>query len=97
MNIGANIRNFRKENKLTLKELGYIAGISEQAISKYERGLRVPNAYVAYKIAKALEVTLEELITGYDRETAVTTIVRDIKSYRVYELLNELKRRGIII
>ena len=43
MNIGENIRNIRKKKNLTLKDLGNIINLSEQAIGQYERGERQPN------------------------------------------------------
>ena len=39
--IGQRIKKERKEKGLTLKDLGQAVGLSEQAISQYERGVRL--------------------------------------------------------
>jgi transcriptional regulator with XRE-family HTH domain len=66
LNIGENIRNIRKNQKLTLKELGIKISLSEQAIGQYERGEREPNIETLNKIANALEVSLNDLLKDTD-------------------------------
>lgn len=61
MNTGELIRKHRKEKKITMKELGKIVGVSEQAISQYERGLRNVNLETLIKISKALNVEINAL------------------------------------
>lgn len=56
------IRELRHEKGLTMKQVAIKAGVSEAAISLYERGLRKPTIVVAFKIAAALGVTVDELI-----------------------------------
>lgn len=42
MSIGNNIRNIRKKNGMTLKQIADIIGCSPQLISQYESGKRQP-------------------------------------------------------
>ena len=56
MGVGQNIKKFRKEKKITLKQLGNHLGISEQAVSQYEREIRTPNTKLVYRIAEFLNV-----------------------------------------
>ena len=56
------ILELRHAKGLTHKQVADKAGISEAAISLYERGLRKPTILTAYKLAEALGVTVDELI-----------------------------------
>lgn len=61
MSTGENIRRLRKEKKLTLKQLGNIVHLSEQAIGQYERGERKPNITTLQQIANALGIKVNQL------------------------------------
>lgn len=61
MKTGEKIREIRKQQKLSMKELGKRIGLSEQAISQYERGVRNISLEVLYAIANALNVSIEDL------------------------------------
>jgi putative transcriptional regulator len=56
------LRELRHIKGLTLKQVAQKAKVSESAMSLYERGKRNPNLVTAYRIAKALGVTVDELI-----------------------------------
>lgn len=64
--IGERIRRIRKENKITLKQLGTLINLSEQAVGQYERGERNPSWDTLKKIAAALNVPFIDLITTED-------------------------------
>lgn len=66
MNIGERIRHYRSKKKFTMKKLGEIIDLSEQAIGNYERGDRTPSTEVLIKIANALDVALIDII-GVDK------------------------------
>lgn len=70
MNIGDNIRKYRKENKkMSAKELANKVGLkSAQAILQYERGDRTPNIETLNKIATALNVEVQDLLTAKEAE-----------------------------
>lgn len=59
MNNGELIRNYRKRKKLTMKELGQKVGVSEQAISQYERSIRTPNVITLQKICSELNLPID--------------------------------------
>lgn len=61
MSTGENIRKLRKQKELTLKQLGNIVHLSEQAIGQYERGERIPNITILQQIANALNVDVNQL------------------------------------
>lgn len=83
--IGINIRKFRKEKKMTLKELGLKVNLSEQAIGQYERGERQPSLNTLYHICSALEINLNDLL-----ET--NTEVEKLKKFNKIQELNEEKK-----
>lgn len=62
------IKDIRKQNKMTQKELADLVGTSQAAISSYEKGTRRLGLETAQKIAIALEVSLDELWHGTDAE-----------------------------
>jgi Predicted transcription factor, homolog of eukaryotic MBF1 len=62
MNIGKNIKNFRKNKKLTQKQLADIIGVSVVTIQNYENGRREPNMETLKKIASALDIKLNDLL-----------------------------------
>ena len=61
-NIGANIRKHRKLKGYTIKELAEKAGLAYITIVKYEHGERNPKGYSLYKISKALDVCISDLV-----------------------------------
>lgn len=61
---GALIAQRRKEMNLTQKELAEIVGVSDRAISKWERGVGFPDVSLLEPLADALGVTLQELFQG---------------------------------
>ena len=67
--IGALIAQLRKEKSMTQRELGARLGVSDRAVSKWERGLNLPDAALFEPLARELGVTIPELLRG-EREAA---------------------------
>lgn len=62
--IGEFIFNLRKEKELTQKQLANKLYITDKAISKWERGLSIPDIEILEKLSKEFNVTIEEIISG---------------------------------
>lgn len=62
------IRKMRRRRFMTLEELAEKSGVSRVNINRYELGTVEPKVLNAYKIARALGCTVEELIE--DEEAA---------------------------
>lgn len=60
--IGRVIRLERQERRLTIKELGDKAGLSEIYVGEIERGQKYPSAKVLESLANALELSVIELL-----------------------------------
>ena len=67
-----NLKDLRKINKLTQKELASKIGSDRRSIIRYETGEHMPNILVAKKLSIALDVSLDDLINGmlsvYDKK-----------------------------
>lgn len=61
LGIGAQIRRLRKDRGLTMKQLAELTGVTEQAISQYERDIRTPKRDITRKLAEALNVNIVDL------------------------------------
>lgn len=81
-----NIRELRKELGLTQKELAEIAKISYRTIQNYENGITPPSLNIIEKIALALGVSVERLISNYifDNNTTATEILEKINNDKAY-------------
>ena len=59
-----NIRNLRKNRGLTQEELAIRLNVVRQTVSKWEKGLSVPDAEMLQKLADVLEVSVSQLLGG---------------------------------
>ncbi len=64
MPLSIRLKLLRKQRAWSLEALADRAGLTKSYLSKVERGLSVPSIAVAIKLARALEVGVEELISG---------------------------------
>lgn len=64
MNFGANVKKVREKVNLTQVELAHAASVTPAMINQIEKGIRTPSVLVGFEIAKALEVSLDELCKG---------------------------------
>lgn len=88
MNLCECIRKTRKEKGMTLKQLANKVGVSEQAISHYERGDRQIKTEILVKIATALEVDIndllgsnkEEMLKNFKEISKITIIDQEIET-----------------
>jgi transcriptional regulator with XRE-family HTH domain len=79
--IGRVIRQERQDRRLTIKELGEKAGISEIYVGEIERGQKYPSANVLESLARALELNLAEMLElmaeeiRKEQEPQLTTVI----------------------
>lgn len=66
MELKDNIARLRKVRGLTQIELAKKIGVTTRAIQNYESGTRVPRIDVVTKIANALEVDVDDLVSDND-------------------------------
>lgn len=83
--LGATIRRQRQLAQMSLRQLSELAQVSNPYLSQIERGLHEPSVRVVRSIAKALNVSAEELLGDAgmlddEAESAVSTTEEAIRS-----------------
>lgn len=71
MKFGEKITKLKKHKKMSQVELAEKTGISRDAISKYERGDVLPSVEYAKRIAHALGVSLDYLVSDSEQDEAL--------------------------
>ena len=94
--LGAFIRDQRRNARLSLRSLSDRAGISNPYLSQIERGLRKPSAEILQQIARALRISAETLYVQAgileprgDRQGLEQEILRD-------STLNDRQKQALI-
>ena len=105
MNIGENIKKYRKEKKLTQAQLSELCGVPVISLGRYERGERNPNIETLTKIATVLQVPIDILcglklepiiepkegfILGYTNEKTGETIFDSVEEYLQTQMAKEV-------
>lgn len=66
--VGAKIRALREEKHLTAEDLGKKIGVSRATITRYETGLRKTNQDSLFKLADALDVSINDFFPPVEKE-----------------------------
>lgn len=61
---GSTIKNLREKKRITQAELADMLGVSSKAVSKWETGKGLPDITLIEPLAKALSVSVMELMSG---------------------------------
>jgi transcriptional regulator with XRE-family HTH domain len=98
MGFGENLKSELVYQNMMVKELAAITGISRHTLDNYlNMRKRMPTADVAVKIAQALGVSVEYLVTGRETEPDKSTFGRDIRILsQNFRLLSENDRKMLI-
>lgn len=89
MNVGKNIKMYRKKHGFTQEELGKLSELSKNAIYNYENNKRVPTVDVLKRIAKALDVQLTDLISDDSNNIYIDICGEPLEvTYRKLEVLS---------
>ncbi|WP_220750663.1 helix-turn-helix domain-containing protein [Jannaschia sp. AI_61] len=90
MTLDLRIRALRKERGLTLAELACQIGVSAPHLSEVERGKKNLNNHLLVRLADALEVKPQDLISGdqeRDELTELLTTASDLSDQDLERLL----------
>ena len=82
---GARLKGLRKQKNWSQKELAALVDIRFQQLNKYESGLNIPPAGMLIKLADALHVSLDYLLTGNVDETEPLANSRLFRRFQVLE------------
>ena len=83
LNLGYNIREFRRRNKITQETVADALGVTSQAVSRWEAGGSYPDMNLIPSIANFFGVTIDELF-GYhnERESRIDALVSHIQTMK---------------
>lgn len=73
---GQFISELRKEKCMTQADLGTILGVTDKTVSKWERGVNIPDILMIKEIAKVFNVTADEILNAERDKTDVSTILK---------------------
>lgn len=62
--IGKIIRTLRKEKCMTQKQLANMLGVTDKAVSKWERDVACPDTLIISPLAEVLGISVEELLNA---------------------------------
>jgi transcriptional regulator with XRE-family HTH domain len=65
--LAALVKRLREDRKITQEQLAFDAGITASALSRIERGLNSPGWMTVRGIAKALGVSLVDLVSAVEQ------------------------------
>ncbi len=96
--VGNFIIKLRKEHNLTQKELADKIHVTDKAVSKWERGIGLPDISLLQPLSETLGVSILELLNGKyidkdettnknDIEILLNTLVRINKEYKIDRLI----------
>lgn len=71
--VAKNITALRTAQHMTQFELGEMINYSDKAISRWERGEAVPDAYVLLQLAGIFGVTVDYLLSSHDGDESIVT------------------------
>ena len=80
MNIGEQIRTYRKENNLTQEQIATALGVTTPAVNKWERGVSLPDIMLLPALARLLEIDMNTLFSFHEAltEQEVTSFVNTL-------------------
>ena len=91
--LNEKIRIMRKNKGMTQEELAVRLHVVRQTVSKWEKGLSVPDAEMLQKLAEVLDTTVAKLLDGREEEPqAVDQVAQQLA--RINEQLTIKNRRA---
>ncbi len=87
MSIGKNIAKYRKAAGLTQEELGVRLGVTNQAVSKWESDVSMPDIMLLPEIASVLGITLENIYGTKSESEKIPVSADDFPDFCYKKLL----------
>ena len=66
--IGALIKEIRKDNNLTQKDLAKKLGVTYQAVSKWETGKNIPDISILKQISEEYNIDIDDILNGIKKK-----------------------------
>ena len=84
--MGKHIAELRKKKGYTKKNLGDLIDVSDKTISKWEKGVIAPDITILSSLASTLDITVEELLLGEEKQELDT-----VEAINVYSKITKRK------
>jgi transcriptional regulator with XRE-family HTH domain len=91
--VGARIRELRLDREFNFDAFVGMAEIGRGYASELERGLVVPSIDVLHRIARALDVTMADLVIGDSPRERLFELTAELSATDVAALTKEAERR----
>ncbi|WP_415235665.1 helix-turn-helix domain-containing protein [Sneathiella sp.] len=72
--VGKTINRLRKEKQLTLDQLASLCGVSKSMLSQIERNETNPTLAIVWRLAEALDQTIDDLIRGEEGSGSLSIV-----------------------
>ena len=95
--VGDFIAKLRKQKRITQSELGEKVGVTDKAVSKWERGICMPDHSLLKPLAKTLDISITELLEGKKLENIDDKEMLNAIHMGALRYSNENKKRVIKI
>lgn len=82
--LGKNLREIRKDRRLTQQQLAELLDVQQRVISRWETGAAKPHLNHIVQLAKVLEVSLDRLVFADEGDQTESTF--EIRNRRLKEL-----------
>ncbi|MES9904933.1 MAG: helix-turn-helix transcriptional regulator [Sedimenticola sp.] len=94
--VGTRIKQLRKQKSWTQKELAKCIEGSYQQLNKYESGIHTPPLDKLIQLSKALDTTIDYLITGQVAEDMPLHNQRLLERFKLLESFNVSDKETVI-
>lgn len=91
---GKRLRQLRKSNKFTQKQLAALIGVQNTMISFYEVGERIPSPEMIIKLASVFHVTTDYLLGIEKSESINIAGLNEQDKQLVYALVERLRQKN---
>lgn len=97
MSFAERLKTLRKKKGLSQTELAELIDVHYTQVSRYERNETMPNAQVVVNIAKALESTVDYLVSGPATvSSTANTLIIQVNHPKALQLLSVLEELDLI-
>lgn len=85
----------RKKQNLSQQELGELLGVSQQTISKYEKGTREPDTQTLIKLSRLFGVSVDYLLSNCNSDNETDIIINN-KIKQIFSGTNMINENGTL-
>ena len=94
--LNVNVKNARQAKGMTQEELAIRLNVTRQTVSKWEKGLSIPDAEMLIKLSEVLDVTVSDLLgTGTNESVSNENLAEQLA--RINEQLAIKNKRDKIV